>query len=385
MKDQFFVRVPPGKLISIFSVMWTLGMCACAPKMEGKYQFKKMRDSFVVLPPPYWKQAANKPVKVQISIPKISANTKADDCSIASSLLRLSPRSQHTPTKWIATLPSLGAWEEAISNESFSHEFDHFLAEIDRLKLNGCLPAGAARFLEQGIRSSVPVQVHETLYYRYGWTPGAGFIDLEPGMRLKIERAELDPSRRGARTGTTYYQVEQDSDQAIAFRLMATKTKNAPNNDAPDQRLASEMRGTFFAGLFLSGEHVPTSLNYTALLIGTRTRGQMDEFAKALEAHPEMGCPPWPNQQVRCVSFRGAVTVSVEFHVAMNGQRAFVGIDDNLRRLVDRSGSQCMLRSFRMKRTFLNEVYPFEFDQMDDSALKIVLVGKDRVVCSATH
>src|SRR5690348_14551827 len=117
--------------------MWTLGMCACAPKREGKYQFKKMQDSFVVLPPPYWKQAADKPVKVQISIPKISANTKSDDCSIASSLLRLSPRSQHTPTKWIATLPSLAAWEQAISNDSFSHEFGHFLGEIDRLELNG--------------------------------------------------------------------------------------------------------------------------------------------------------------------------------------------------------------------------------------------------------
>src|SRR5713101_5218519 len=121
----------PGKLISYCSILFALGLCGCAPKIGGKYQIKRMRDNLAVLPPPYWKQALNKPIKVHLSIPENSTNARAHHCSISSGLFRLSSGGQRSPSKWTATLPSLASWQLAISNGSFPQEFDHFIDAID--------------------------------------------------------------------------------------------------------------------------------------------------------------------------------------------------------------------------------------------------------------
>src|SRR5438132_11944064 len=149
-------RMPaPGKLIFYFSILCTFGLCGCAPRIEGKYQLKRMKDNLVVLPPPYWKQALNKPIKVQFSTPENSTNAKAHHCSISSGLYRLSSSGQHPLSKWTATLPSLASWQLAISNVSFPQEIDHFIDAIDRLELDSCLPSAAGTVKEQAIRENV--------------------------------------------------------------------------------------------------------------------------------------------------------------------------------------------------------------------------------------
>jgi len=368
-----------ARLLVFISMLWTFGLCGCAPRIEGKYQLRKLKSDWVVVPPLYWKQALDKPLKVRVPISEKSLAPAADDCSVGGALFRLSLTRRGSP-KWTATLPSLTAWQSTILSGSFSREFDNFLDQIGRLESNGCIPARAAGDLEEAIRQSIPVHARDTLYYRYNWSPGAGFIDLLPGMRLKIERAELISSARTPDTSVAYYDITRGVGHAIHFRLAAAKPQRAAR-DLPDWRLASEVQGMFFAQLFLSGEHVPNNLRYTALLVGTSSREQMQEVEAALQARPQGGCPDGPNPQLRCITFRGSVSVSVQLPVTVNGRRVFVGLDDTVQRLFDESGHRCQVPFLKMQRRFLNHLVAVDFDGAGESALDLPLAGGDRVTC----
>ncbi|MGD0227250.1 MAG: hypothetical protein ABSF71_33410 [Terriglobia bacterium] len=367
-----------GRLpISAFLLL-AIALSACAPRTGGKYQIRRTEEGLLVVPPPYWQEPPGKPIKLQL-VPSQSG-VSASGCSADSGLFRASLARGSSP-KWSVTLPSWESWQASLASGSFP--FDHFLDELGKLETRGCLSAGAGALLEQAVRESVPVMVHDSLRYRYDWQEFEGFIGLEPGMRLRIERAEYNPAGKIAGTSTTYYQIERDSHRAIAFRLLGPKQVNTPDDALPDRNLATSVRDMFYARLFLSGAHVPNNLRYTALIAGTRTRERMEEIAESLKEHPDTGCPQGPEQQVNCMIFRGPVTASVELQVSVNGQQVFAGLERDVRSLFDEPARPCALRSLRVERRYLNKYVPVEFSIADDSVLGLMLVGGDRIVCPA--
>lgn len=335
----------------------------------------------MVLPPPYWEQPPTKPVRLRFFTPTRGASAQATICSAGGGLFRVSS-SSGSPSRWSVTLPSFAAWQGSISNGSLQQEFDRFLDDLGRLETEGCFPGGVGALLEQAVRESIPVLVHDTLYYRYDWQPAEGFVNLEPGMRLKIERADHGPSGKIQGTSITYYRVTRDAHRMIAFRLTGDKTKSAAAEDQQDGDLAATVHDTFYVRLFLSGEHVPNSLKYTALIIGTRTQERMAEIAASLQAHPDTGCPQGPYQQVDCMMFRGSVTVSAELQVTANGKPVFVGLEEGVQSLFDQPKPPCSPGSFRIERPFLSKLAPIEFGGPDGSSL--MLVAGDRLACSGT-
>ncbi len=333
-----------------------------------------------MIPPPYWRRPQGKPIKLQFLPPQSGAS--AAGCSVDSGLCRAFLTRGSSP-KWNLTLPSWEAWQASLTSGAFPPEFDHFLDELGKLETKGCLSGGAGALLERAVRESVPVMVHDTLHYRYNWQQWEGSVDLEPAMRLRVERAEYTSAGKIAGTSTTYYQVERDSHRAIAFRLLGPKPASIPDDARPDRNLATTVRDMFYARLFLSGAHVPNNLRYTALIIGTRAQTRMEEIAKLLKEHPDAGCPQEPLQLAKCMIFRGQVTASVELQVSVNGQQVFAGPERSVQSLFDEPARPCALRSLRIERRYLNKYVPVEFSSADDSALGLMLVGGDRIVCSA--
>ena len=369
-----------GRLAISAFLLLVLTSAACAPRTGGKYQIRKTEEGLLVVPPPYWQEPPGKSIKLQLSLPQNGAS--ASGCSLDSGLFRAALARGSSP-KWSVTLPSREAWQTSLASGPFPQEFDHFLDELGELETKGCLSAGAGALLEQAVRESVPFMVHDTLRYRYDWQEFEGFIGLELGMRLRIERAEYNPAGKIAGTSTTYYQVERDSHRTIAFRLLGPKQMNTPDDALPDRNLATSVRDMFYARLFLSGAHVPNNLRYTAVIIGTRTQGRMEELAKSRKVHPEAGCPQGPEGEGSCMIFQGPVTVSVELQVTVNGQQVFAGLERDVRSLFDERARPCALGSLRIERRYLNKYVPVEFSFADDSALGLMLVGGDRIVCPA--
>ena len=79
---------------------------------------------------------------------------------------------------------------------------------------NGLLP-GAMAVLQQVIAQALPLTFAETLYYAYGYDASAGYVNLQPGMRLRVDfesRQFVSADPQGALSGfvgsgTSYFPI----------------------------------------------------------------------------------------------------------------------------------------------------------------------------------
>ncbi len=356
----------------------------CNPAQIGKYRLEKIEGELVILPPTYWNHSHNKKIKVHLPIPTATDRPQKDRCSVASGLFHLSVV-KGSSSEWIGTLPSLHEWQESVASGSFHQEFEGFLDQIGKLADAGCLPADRAALVAQAVRESVPIRAHETHYYRYDYRLGTGSIDLGPGMRLKIERAEFDPFGKFQDTSTVYYRITRDSRGAIRFGLEEAHPKRAVGASLLDRTLAARDTGMFYCRLFFPGKLVPPNLNYAAMVIGTRSRKHLEEVTRTIQTRPESGCSASAEKEIDCTLFQGSVSVSGEIGVTVNGSRVFVGPEETLRDLLsqmNRTACQRDLRSLRIEREFLNKLTPVKFDSASDSILDLILLGGDRVSCA---
>ncbi len=372
------------KLVLCWFFLVVAPFTGCNPAQIGKYRLEKIEGELVILPPPYWNHSHNKKIKIHLPIPTATDRPQKDPCSVASGLFDLS-LVKGSSSEWIGTLPSLHEWQESVTSGSFHQEFEGFLDQIGKLADAGCLPADRAASLAQAVRESVPIRVHETHYYRYDYRLGTGSIDLGPGMRLKIERAEFDAFGKFQDTSTVYYRITRDSRRAIRFGLEEAHPKRAVGAGLPDRTLAARDAGMFYDRLFFPGKQVPPNLNYAAMVIGTRSLKRLEEITRTIQTRPESGCSASAEKDVDCTLFQGSVSVSAEIEVTVNGGRVFVGPEETLRDLLsqmNRTACQRDLRSLRIEREFLNKLTPLKFDSASDSILDLILLGGDRVSCA---
>ena len=354
---------------------------SCTPHGVGNYRLEKFGDVMVLIPPPYWHQSESKSVIVRLPLSRGIAVRPNENCSLASEPFKISPHKDSSA--WVGTLPSLDDWERRVSRGNFHTEFEDFLDQIDDRGDHGCFDPPVGALLARAVKESVPTLIHEADYYRYGYQLGTGSVDLEPGMRLKIVRAEFDSSEKFERTATVSYRVVRDSGEALGFELETGGSEALAEVNGEGQMLTARDKGMFYNRLFFSGKDVPPDLSYAAVIVGTHSFKRMNEISRQLRTHPETACPDTKTEAV-CVPFQGAVTVSVELPVEINGQKEFVGTGQTLRGLLNNEGlAACEVHrnSLRIKRAFLNALVPVDFDAATDSILDLTLLSNDRITC----
>ncbi len=314
--------------------------------------------------------------------PSGASPNKKTDCSTSGGLLELS-RAGHSFRDWGAVLPSLETWLDKNSSGKLHEEFQESLDQIGRLEAGGCISARERMAIEQVARESVPAAVHETMYFRYDDEGGGGFIDLEPGMRLKVERAHFAPSGKFQGTSTVYYQIVLDSHGAIGFRLTEASATSSASPNLQDRAL--DGRGAAYERLFFLGKLVPPNLNYSAMVVGTRSRDRLEAITREFQTRAERGCPSGAEGEVECTLFQGSVTVSAELRVTINKRPVFVGPGTTLRSLLlqaKQRGCENNIRSLRIEREFLNRPIQVEFDSVGASIFDLVVVDGDRISCT---
>ncbi len=78
-----------------------------------------------------------------------------------------------------------------------------YLSFLTALENQGLMP-GRAAIVEQLLAQYLPLTFTETLYYRYGLDPTNGYVDLQPGMRLRVDfqaHQTIDPSPQNPLNG----------------------------------------------------------------------------------------------------------------------------------------------------------------------------------------
>ena len=372
------------KPVVFWSLLIVSSFTGCHFAHIGNYKIERMNGGLVILPPPYWEHSESKKITINFSIPAASDHHQNEKCSTLVGEFNLSLK-EGSSSEWVGTLPSLQTWQESMAGGSFSQEFERFLGQISGLADGGCLALDRAAMLTEAVRESIPIRVEETDYYRYGYRLGTGSIDLEPGIRLKIERAEFDPLGKFQDTSTVYYRIARDSRHTIHFQIENAPPQESSGASLPDRTLAMRESGKYYDRLFFLGKHVPPNLHYAAMVVGTRSRSRLEEIARTIRARPDIGCAAATEKEITCVPFEGPVSVSAEIEVSLNGSRFFLEPRDTIRDLLsqtDNTPCRSNPRSLRIEREFLKKLTPVDFDSVGDSILDLVLVGGDRITCS---
>lgn len=354
-------------------------LSACGPKTTGEYRVVNTRVGPVILPPPYANVPSRSRVRIRFPAPATRGRTRG--CSISTGMFSLRFASQPSP-HWVAMLPSFEAWQAASSREHLQRLLD----QIDRLHEQGCLSSVKGPRLTEAARESVPELFSRSLYNLYGIGSVRGFVDLQPGMRLKIQRDNTGPSGRFLGMSTIYYRVAGAGNGLLKFESIrgqaASGTKDSSLRDRMLPREAGEMP---YQRLLLLGMVVPRNFNYPAFVIGTGSRRQMEAVTRALDNATGAGCPAnFPPQELRCVAFQGAVTVSVQFEVVANRRRMFVEPGDDLESLLQTLHQHACLKSIKdlqVARKFLDRYVSVGFGPSDRSILKLPLFPSDRISC----
>ncbi|TAM79787.1 MAG: hypothetical protein EPN47_18515 [Acidobacteria bacterium] len=345
---------------------------------------EKIGKEMVVVPPPYSKLAPGKTVRFEIQADKRAHAERRNGCSAASGPFKLAA----TPQEWNATLPSLRTWSRETESGVFHRNFESFVRQISALADKGCISAPEALKMETGLREAVPIAVSDTMLYRYGYSAGEGVIDLEPGMRLTIQRAEYNRSDEFQGTETVYYRIRRDSEARLQIHVLKSEHRGQARMLPGDLDLADRIRGDFHARLFFSGNLVPRNLSYSALVVGTRALQKMDAIASELRKHPQDGCPAGSDGDPGCRAYFGMVTVVAELGVKVNGREVFVAPGDHVRDALEKAGKTgCIkdVRALRIEREFLGHPVKVAFDPTSDAILHMELVAVDRISCSASR
>ncbi|MGH9377633.1 MAG: hypothetical protein ACRD1I_02425 [Terriglobia bacterium] len=360
-----------------------LSFAGCRPGVMGTYQLENIGNELVVIPPPYSEHSPGNKVEVEFPLSRRLQRGKSGDCSVKSGPFRLSAK----PSHWKAALPSLRTWTKSLARDTFHQQFENFLDQIGTLSDNGCISSNESVLLQKVVRESVPVRPQETLLYRYGYRPGPGFVDLEPGMRLVVERAEYDQSDKFKGTSIVDYQITRNSRAWLRFRPAEVKRQGKSRVPTGDLDLDARVNKMLYCRLFFSGNLVPKNLDYTAMIIGTHSRKQMEEITQALQEHPQSGCAMDLIKNASCKPFIGSVTVSAELKVTVNGKEVFIGPQATLQGALAAAGAaRCEdnLKALRVERKFLGRPAKLVFDPPVNSILNLIVVGNDRIFCSAS-
>ena len=271
---------------------------------------------------------------VEVDISNVIGPTTGSSCSIGGSDFTL---------KWNASVAQViipaYAWNaDAKSRANLRTAFDAFYQSLENLETSQCLTRGGAYAVAQRVAEALPVPLAESLYYRYGFDSSNGCIDLQPGMRLRVEAgiyefisssSQLNGFVPGA---TSYYDIcgylDSDGNQRLAFDAFLGANR-APQIPATSGLAAGiiDFQGSLFPRRYYrlfyptnlsSGAQGSPSLANNVALIGANTLADMSTATKAYLNNQSCGYNG--KNSVLCNLFRGRAIAIPEILVYVSGQ-----------------------------------------------------------------
>ena len=241
-------------------------------------------------------------------------------------------------------------------------DFQQELVDLEDNPLLDCLVAGGARLISRRVAEELPLLLDEILLYRYGFDQTFNYLDLDPGMRLKVintgffnQDPNFDPTMT-AFTGTGHGYITigtQPGSADLAFNAFLSPlnlsvdmgTVGTIGNvrmtaSVLDLAVGSEARR--YARLFYpqSNSSFPAinMPNYQPLFNATIVRNSNFADWPDITMFMTGGAADQVCQQVagRCAVFFGRATVIPEINVSINGNITWVPVGTTLVNIVER-------------------------------------------------
>jgi hypothetical protein len=247
-----------------------------------------------------------------------------------------------------------------------------------------------ATLVRDRIVENLPLPFSEALSYRYTYEPTEGFLDLEPGMRLHIERVDLRNPSADDWTAANYlgtttvdYEVLQTGSEirldlerrGASPRISTASTSGTLLTGIPETQIS---RARFYR-LFYLTKFVPSERQRAAILVGAQTADQLADSGARTRHNPQVDCTTLKELRIACVAFEGATTVTVEVPISVNGQHVYWPVGSELQDVVRRSESpEDVVAKIRVRRLYQGEYVDVKFDRRRaEDALKLPLFWGD--------
>lgn len=265
------------------------------------------------------------------------------------------------PFTIVSTNPVGATYKITVPVESSIWQFDNtpiravrsdFTQLLVLLEQQGLVP-GAAALVQQALSQYLPLTFAETLFYRYSFDPTHGYVDLLPGMRVRLDyqvHQAIDPSSTDylngfVGSGTSYLEVvNTPTGTALLtgfnpFLALLQRTAVAPNHggaagpiDLSGQAFAYPYFRLFYPQNYPSSDSTGSvGIADNPVIVGA---GSLSDLNAATQSYVSNG--NFGSTTVGAAFFRGRVTVTPEIAISLFDSLTYVPLGSTVRQLLSR-------------------------------------------------
>ncbi|MDE1178143.1 MAG: hypothetical protein PW789_16340 [Edaphobacter sp.] len=284
--------------------------------------------------------------------------------------------------RWTIRSPSEQGWAASATKYDIHAEWSQFIHELLRLQDQSCFPANLPFFtIRRLIAESMPLPAAEVAFFLYSFG-GTGYVDLVPGMELKLERPlrekELSSTHGKLTSVEAVYRVVSSSGRNVGLRQVSAMGRKEASISREQKQsifdLPSLLRDKPALRLFLAeaGDHD----NLPGIIAATSTATEMPELTTAI-VHEPRSCPRSIPAGEACVFFNGTA-VNLLSSIEINGKQELLPFGTSLGYVVDVRAKGNALTSFSLKRQLATGDYAeVKFAPTLDAIQQIVLLPGD--------
>jgi hypothetical protein len=226
----------------------------------------------------------------------------------------------------------------------------------------------------------MPLPASEEPYFLYSFG-NTSYVDLLPGMELKLERPLKNGGNRGHRSVISMeavYRVVVSSGGNVALRHLSSKGKKKISGEQSKKlfELAKLFHGKLVLRVFLAMAGDKNML--PAIVSGTRTPAAMQALTETI-LKSDRSCPKSGTADEICLVFDGTA-VNLFSSIRINGKEELLPFGTSLGQIFDVNARGSSLETLSIKRQLATGDYAeIRFPRTPDSLRQIVLLPGDEV------
>jgi len=345
---------------------------------SGKYTLHSETELAVLTPPVQGRDAGDVQTAI-VTLGKQRPKKRQEDpltCSTSGDVFSLSPTSS-TPGAWEVKSPSLHGWQVRISQIDVTEEWRIFVDELSLLQKRQCFGPGLDVFaIQRAIVRAIPFPADQALLFAYSFG-NTGFVDLEPGLRIKVERSTAN----GNRSNSVQFDVVAAT--AVGVNLKSTRWNllRSLDIDADLSQAAQVFKTTPFLRLFLQQGTTESQQSRDPMLLGATSVQELTNATQRISKAGTSACAA-PSDAVKCVVFANG-GISLLASIIVNNRAHFYAPGTTLGQILDALPDKEQgeaLATVAVERPLGHGLYaPIAFPHSLESVQLLILLSGDRV------
>jgi hypothetical protein len=320
-------------------------------------------------------------------------NQVSHQCTINGEIFSFSSVPPFDSRHWIVRSPSISGWNRLASETDIDSQWKIFTRGLARMNENGCFPPGlTALEIRAAISQRIPLPADEVPLLFYSERE-IGFIDLAPGMEVRIQRflpagksisaRSKDPFGMRVNDWVANYEVIAHHGEGVRLKL-TRKVQRGPNGGSGSEEkellsLSQRFVQAPVLRLFLEGVYGKGQVS-NGILIGASNESQLDALTDLIHQ----------SDPAKCINYHGTVctefplgALSLFSTVSVNGHRTSCLFGTSLAALLislPRPEQMTALESARVfRRLNLDHYAEIYFPRTENGATQLLLLPGDRI------